>query len=253
LKKKLLTLGIVFALLAALVIPASVAMAGGTTQTGGTVATVPEVDTVTPPTGTIDTTPTVVIAGTGFIQATEEASDVSFSGTGITVTEFNVDSPIQITAVLDIAANAPAGAGDVSVTVGGVVGTGTNVFTIAESFTLEAPSPINLLLMTVGIDNPGESFEDGTVVTNIVASWEVIVTDEKAAEKGYMNTDPSGSGTSLGVPFTISEAGVVYTSAVTGITYSGDPVTLPFYIKQAVAAEDLAGAYTITLTFTGSY
>jgi hypothetical protein len=48
----------------------------------------------------------------------------------------------------------------------------------------------------------------------------------------------------------ISKDDTTYAIADSGITYT-NPTTLPFYVKQTVAASDKAGVYTITITFTG--
>lgn len=248
-----LILSVVLAL-SLMLIPASAALAD--TDVGGEVAATPTVTSVTAATGDVNTTPTVVIAGTGFIQGTPpvSASVVSFSGTGITVSSFTVNSAIQITAVLAIgaAADTLAGLRNVSVTIAGVTGTGTGVFTVNTVFTLNVPGNISLGLMTAGGAATGTS--TGSVVTND-PSWTVTAIDAKVTapvSAGYMTRDGSKA-TALADKFQIGKASGTYVYADTVLNYDANPASLPLFVRQAVASDATAGAYSITITFTSSY
>jgi len=72
----------------------------------------PYIDSMEPGNAKQGQTLSVVLTGGGFTGATA----VSFSGTGITVTGFNVDSDTQITAAVTVAADATLGDRDISVT-----------------------------------------------------------------------------------------------------------------------------------------
>ena len=78
-----------------------------------------------------ETGKTVLIAGTGFIGATV----VTFSGTGITVNSFVVNTSIEISVNIDIGLGAAMGVCDVAVTTPGGTGTGVGVFTVTAAVT----------------------------------------------------------------------------------------------------------------------
>jgi phosphatidylinositol-3-phosphatase len=78
-------------------------------------AAVPTLTSVTPNSGTQGTAVNVTLAGSGFITG----ATVGVTGSGITVSNVTVVSGTQITATLDIAANAPPGAYNISVTTTG--------------------------------------------------------------------------------------------------------------------------------------
>ena len=65
----------------------------------------------------------------------------------------------------------------------------------------------------------------------------------------------TSSNAPLNNKFEISKDGsnFVDSDSGNGIEYTGNPTTLPFYISQRVTVDDTPGAYTITITFTGSY
>ena len=108
-----------------------------------------------------------------------------------------------------------------------------------------APSDINLGTMALG-DNLACSATPGIVTCN-AEHWQVQARDEKGTNTGHM---VSGLGP-LTQPFQISEDGAIYSTADVGITYGGNPETLPLCVKQEVLSDDLAGFYSITITFTG--
>ena len=108
-----------------------------------------------------------------------------------------------------------------------------------------APSDINLGTMALG-DNLACSATPGTVTCN-AEHWQVTAEDEKISNTGYMT---SGANV-LANKFQLSETGSVYANADAGITYDGNPETLPLCVKQEVTSDDLAGFYSITITFIG--
>lgn len=114
------------------------------------------------------------------------------------------------------------------------------------SIDVTAPSRIDLGAMHTGV-NTDSSSQAGTVICT-GDSWQVTAVDAKATHKGYMT---SGSNV-LGSKFQISKDGSAYSDADTGITYTGNPTSLPLYAKQVVEADDKAGTYSITITFTGT-
>jgi hypothetical protein len=86
----------------------------------------PTVTAVAPTSGWPGETLDVAVTGTDFTGATA----VSFSGTGITVNNYTVDSATQITAGVSIACNATLSARDVSVTTAAGTGTLSGGFTV---------------------------------------------------------------------------------------------------------------------------
>jgi hypothetical protein len=87
----------------------------------------PTVTAVAPTAGWPGETLDVVVTGTNFTGATA----VSFSGTGITVNNYTVDSATQITAGVSIACNATLSARDVLIT------TAAGTATLSSGFTVE--------------------------------------------------------------------------------------------------------------------
>ncbi|MBI2859725.1 MAG: S8 family serine peptidase [Chloroflexi bacterium] len=204
----------------------------------------PTVTSMNPSSGNAGTTLTgVQISGTNF----RSGATVSISGTGVTASNVVVVSSTNITADLTIASNAAAGARNVTVTQGGVSGTGAGLFTVNAFITISAPSPISLGLMAAGGTTLGSSAVPGTVSTN-AASWQVVAVDAKSTYKGYMVKAPT---TPLGNKFQIGASGASYVAADTPITYVST-TALPLYVKQLVGQNDSGGNYTITITFTGS-
>jgi len=245
-KKRILTLGIVLALVALLVAP--MAVAADDTVVTADVAETPTVASVAPPNAGVGTN-AVTITGTNFIVG--EPATVVVSGAGVSVGAVTVASTTSITTTFIIAADAAAGARDVSVTVGGKTGTGTGNFTVNGYITVTAPTTgADLGLMTAGATKTAQ-ITGGTVASNW-ATWSVSAIDAKTTAKGYMNTAANGSGTSLAAKFQISKTAGSYTDADGALSYTGNPTTLPFYISQVVAADAPAGSYQITITFTGS-
>lgn len=93
-----------------------------------------------------------VITGTGFI----DASVVAFSGTGVSVDSFVVDTSTQITATITVGGAAPLGFRDVSVTTPGGTGTGIAIFEVRTT------TPI-ISTVTPSTGNRGESLKAETI------------------------------------------------------------------------------------------
>ncbi len=210
-------------------------------------AAAPTITTVVASSGVQGNTyPAIVITGTDFTGATE----VSF-GAGITVTGYVVDLATQITASITIAAAAGAGVRDVSVTTPEGTATKTSGFTVElATITVTAPTGFNLGYMTAGATTT-DTTTAGSVETN-AQNWQVTARDEKGGDNAGKMV--SGS-TPLTAKFQISKtagAGGLEDADDPGLIYTQADVTLPFFVSQVVAVGAAPGAYTITITFTGS-
>src|SRR5215468_4254257 len=127
-------------------------------------ALVPSISSVTPNQGAAGTTVSVAINGSGFVAG----STVSLSGTGVAASNVSLASATQLTATLTIAAGAPLGARDLTVT--NPNGSGG---TLAGAFSVAAPS-IALISVTpnkgvagasVPVTITGSGFVAGTTVS----------------------------------------------------------------------------------------
>ncbi len=250
-KKRIIALGIVLALAAVLVVPMAVS---ADTVVTGDVGQTPTVTGIDPAAGLYSASPiAVTITGTGFIQDSEEASSVTFSGTGVTAVITDVVSATSITAGVTITAGALQGARDVSVTVAGKTGTSaTALFTVTSYITVNAPANFSLGLMTVGVAKEVASGTPGTSASNY-STWTVTAKDANVtpSTKGYMllNVSPF---TPLTNKLLIGKATGPTAVADTGFSYDANATSLPLYASQTVAVGDSAGTYTITITFTSS-
>ena len=215
-------------------------------------AAVPTLESVTPNNGTVS--PTVIVpvsvklTGTNF----ENGSTIQVNGAaGVTVSNISYTSPTELHATFTIGIGAATGSRTVTVTTSGGVSVETVNFTVnAATFTITAPSGIELGVLNMNATKTGQSGTNGSVSTN-VATWSVTATDKKVTNPGFMTkTDPN---VKLAHPFQIGKAQGAYSDAVPGITYDTNPAILPFFISQQVATGDAPGAYSIVITFTGSY
>ncbi len=246
-KKRILSLAMVLALLLAMVLPTA-ALAG--TEVTGDVPVAPTVTScnVTSAAHSDGTEGAISVAITGdnFIQDSTSADAVSVNGTGVAVSNITVVNTTTITATFTIAYNAPQGLRKVSVTVAGRAGTG-DIFTVSYYITVAAPSTASLGLMTVGVAKEASSSTNGTVESNY-NTWTVTAKDANvdAGTKGHMlkSTDK------LFNPLKIGSTTGPTADADTGFNYDAVATVLPFYAKQTVDANDVAGSYTITITFT---
>jgi len=207
----------------------------------------PAITTVAPDSGVQGNTyPAIVITGTDFTGA----SAVSF-GADIIVNGYVVDTPTQITATITIDAAAGAEVRDVSVTTSEGTGTKTSGFTVElATITVTAPTGFSLGYMTAGDTTTGTTTA-GSVETN-AQNWQVTALDEKGGD----NAGKMVSGaTPLTAKFQISKtagASGLENADDPGLVYTQTDGTLPFHISQVVAGDAAPGAYTITITFTGS-
>jgi len=111
----------------------TVTTGGGTTNPARTftvnpASLAPTLATVSPNSGTLDSSVNVTLAGTNFISG----ATVNVSGTGVTVSNVNVASGISITATFNIAGTATAGPRNVTVTT-------ANGTSGAQTFTVNNP------------------------------------------------------------------------------------------------------------------
>ncbi len=216
-------------------------------------AAVPTVSALNPNTGNVGTAPEVTITGTGFVDGQTTVNVSGAAGVSAGVVTFVNSTSIKST--FTIAADAAAGARDVTVTTSGGTSTPAVTFTVNAYITVVAPNSADKTLgyMTAGQTRTA-TITGGTVASNYITAWQVIAKDEKVNNPGFMNTNVGGTGTVLANNFQISMTGVNtdLVNSITGITYPPKPTTLPFYISQLVAANADPGSYQITITFTGS-
>jgi hypothetical protein len=145
----------------------SVTTAGGTGSKNSCftiTAPVPTVTDADPSSGNRgESSKEVILTGTGFV----DASVVSYSGTGITVDDFDVDSGTQITSTITITWDATLSVRNISVTTPGGTGTGNTLFTVgapAPTVTLCAPNSGNRGESSLEVVMSGTGFIGATVV-----------------------------------------------------------------------------------------
>jgi hypothetical protein len=132
-------------------------------QTPITVA-VPAVTSVNPGSQRQGFTGNVVVTGTSFVTG----AAVSFSGTGITVNSTTFNSATQLTASITIAASAPLGPRNVTVTNPGTLGSGTctGCFTVGSTPTIATVNPpFRFRSTTVNVVVTGTNYVSGAAVT----------------------------------------------------------------------------------------
>lgn len=219
----------------------SVTTSNGTsgTVTFTVASQVPTLSAITPNTGSQGASVPVTLTGTGFLAG----ATVNVSGTGVTVSNVSVASATQITASFAVAAAAPLGPMNVSVTTSNGT-SGTVPFTVvAPGPTLTSISPSNgsqglsvpvtltgtnfLSGATISITNPGVTVTNLNVAsaTQIAATFVIAAN----AAPGAANVTVSDSaGTSGAVTFTILTPGpnLFSISPATGAQGSSVPVTL---------------------------
>jgi len=190
----------------------------GMLSEGFAVTAPPTISGVDPASGERGETLNVTITGIVFTGVT----DVSF-GTGITVTDFTVDSGVQITATISIDADTATGTRDVSVTTEAGTGTLVSGFTVIAALSLE-PTVIGVtpnsaeqgetLRVTITGTNFGGtdvSFGDDVTVsyftvdsaTQITATI-VVAADAVPGARDVSVTTSAGTGT-LADGFTVEE------------------------------------------------
>jgi large repetitive protein len=106
----------------------------------------------------------LVVNGTGFTAD----SAVGFSNTGITIDSVTFVKSTQLKVAIDVAANAPLGAGNVTVTTDGGTGTCTNCRTVNAPPTVTGASP-NLPRGVTTVETvTGTGFQTGLTVTTSI-------------------------------------------------------------------------------------
>jgi hypothetical protein len=246
-KKLILTMAAIIALVGVLFSPMTV-MAITTTVITGQVGDTPIVTSVDPNHASTGPIP-VTITGDNFIIG--QPATVVVSGSDVTVGAVTVVSTTSITTTFIITSAAAQGARNVLVTVAGKTGTGTSVFTVDGWITINAPEGFSLGLMTVGVAKEVASGTPGTSASNY-GTWTVTAKDaNEVVNKGKMllNVDPF---TPLNNKLKIGSEAVPTLDADTGFSYTAMTTSLPLYASQIVAGGDVAGTYTITITFTSS-
>lgn len=246
--KRIFAIAMALALIVVMALPLGVS--AETVVITGDVGATPTVTEVLPASGNFETAipVDVTITGTGFVQGEVDASLVEVSGEGVTVSNMVVVGATSITATFTIASSAASGTRDVSVTIAGQKGTGSGLFTVNSYMTVTL-TPIDFDVMAVGVAS--EEYITVTVGTN-ETGWTAEAKDAniEAGTKGHMlkTTTPLINELKIGKttgPTTNADVGITYTNA--------DTKSFPFYVSQTVTSGDAAGAYTITISFTGNY
>jgi len=127
---------------------------------------------------------------------------------------------------------------------------------VAATITITAPPAINLGILTWG-DNTGNSTGSVSVTANSrnpsQSNWQVSAIDAKPSNTGYMVK--SGSTPLASGKLQISPDNSSWNTADTAITWTGNMSgthSIPFYVKQTINQVEVAGNYSITITFTAS-
>jgi hypothetical protein len=119
---------------------------------------------------------------------------------------------------------------------------------VPSTITVTAPSAIAFATLVWG-DNVKSSVTNGTVTVTLGGSatgWQVTAKNVT----GYMKA----GNTTLANKLQISKDGSAWAYADVGITYNGTAAgnyTLPFWAKQVINTNEVVGAYSIIIEFTG--
>jgi hypothetical protein len=235
----------------------------------------PTLISITPAGGAEGQTLAVTLAGTNFTTG----ATIGLSGTGVVVTNTTVVTSSQITATFTIAANAPLGAQNVTVTTSGRT-TGSVAFTVRPplptltSIVLNSANQGQAMAVTLTGTNflPGASIGmsgTGITVTNtvVVSATQMTATFTLAANApvGAQNvTVTTTSGTSNSVAFTVISSAPTLTSIIPNSGTQGQAVAVTltgtnFIAGAAVGLSGtgitvsntvVASATQITATFT---
>jgi len=269
-KKRLLILGIVVALVAALVVPMAVSAAGPTTT--GTLS-VP--GTVTATTAPIITTP--IYAGTTTVSGTAPA------GSTITVTIPGVvGSPFTTTATgggtwsITVPALSPSDSISVTAQLSPNVTSTPASYTVpAATASLTVPSNFAWIVggssssinsTTLGVGYNEGSATAGSVVSAGNNTWTLSVADaNQSTYTGHMTTGAPATG-DLAAAIQVDMSPIIidtpadtiahYASELAGTSTTGNvygqgigTFNIPFYAGQTLAASDPAGSYSITINY----
>lgn len=200
---------------------------------------------VTPAAGVQGTTINVTLTGTTFVPG---ATAVAVSGTGVTSGNVNVTSATSLTVDLTIAANAPLGARDITVTTAG----GTSG---ARTFTVNPPVPtLTSLTPAVGVQG-ATSVGVALAGTNFVAGATTVAISGAGVTASNVNVT---SATSLTVDLTVTAGAALGSRSVTVTTAGGtsgaQTLTInppaPTLASLSLTQGAQGGTQSITLTGT---
>lgn len=263
-KKRILSLAMVLALVAVLVVPTAV-FAGDVTVTGE-VPAIPTVTSVTVPNAFVNTTTTVTIAGTNFVDG---QTTVSLTGdAGISAGSVTFGTSTSITCPLTIAGTAVAGARNVYVTVYGNISLETVTFTAVDYQTLTVPGPFSIpatppLIRTQANDSTAQTL-------SAAASLDTLVTakvDVKGSNVGFLKV----GAVSLSTPLKLSGTGFTEVATLSGtdqplVVVAGGQAALTLatgvrswtktgalIVTQPIFTQVVAGDYTCIITFTATF
>ncbi len=242
-KTRILAFAMVLSLAAVMVMPiaASATSSGSTTITGSVAG--PTVGSIEPSSGVQGRTYSVIIGGTAFTGATSLSL-----GAGITVANLTVAADAEIHADITIAAGATLGARDVTVITPQGPGTFTGGFTVLQAPYINVTAPTNIVLGAMARNATKTVHGPDVSVTTNAANWQVQVTGV-TSNGGYM---ASGTNKPTAI-FQIGKDGTNWTNASDNLIYNqDDTASLHFWVQQTIDADDPAGNYSITITFTGS-
>jgi hypothetical protein len=247
-KRTILTLAAIMALVGVLVAPMAV-MGADTTEITGTTAA-PDLTTIDPTSGVRGNTYTLVsISGTDLTGA----SSVTLTGAAATITATEIVVAVgglSLTCTIAIPADAPViPVRDVVVVTPDGTDTIPIAFTVEDSsFAMSAPADFSLDDMSRTVANIAQSA--GGTVTTTAQNWQITATGF-ASNGGYMyNAIALSSPTAK---FQIGKNGTDWTYADGTLNYDeADTPSFPFWVQQIIDSNDPAGTYTITITFTGS-
>jgi len=211
----------------------SVTTPGGHSNNAGLTITppaqVPTLTSISPSSGAQGTVVGALIAGTNFTTGT---TSVNVSGTGVSVSNVNVTSPTQMTATLTIAADAPTGSRDVTVT--NPAGT-SNAVTLTIVPGVPPPPTLASITPTFGargtttdVTLNGTAFDPSSTTVNVSGD---------GITAGPVNLSSS---TTLTTSFTVSRNATLGARNVTVTTPNGTSNAVTFSVCRRFGTPDEA-------------
>jgi len=252
--KKILSLVLILAVVLAMVLPLAVSAAD--TGVTGDVPPTPTLLSLSQSSETPNTvanatsktvSETLTSTGTDFEQGATYSVNIG-SASGVTVDNVAWASTSTITASFHIPAGTAAGIRTISITESGRTSNIVN-FTVNSYISITAPSAISLGVMTIGVAKTGTSSAGGAVDANATGATVTASDANTGTNTGHMLS----GGNFLFNAFQIGPNGTTLVAANAGFSYAASATTLPFFVSQTAVADDTAGSYSITITFTGSY
>src|ERR1700693_4438592 len=206
----------------------------------------PTLASITPTSGGRGASVGVTLTGTNFFAG----ATINLSGTGITPSGLTVMNSTTITATFTIAANAPLGAQNVSVTTAGGT-SGTVAFTVNST-----PPPPTLASVRPSSDAQGTIIGVTLTGTNFIAGATINVSGTGVTPRGVTVMN----GTTITATFTIASNATLGAHNVSVTTSAGTSGTVPFTVNAAPGVPTLTAispsplilgtAATFTLTGT---